>query len=173
MADYHHDLAEKFLRSYPDGPFDYGTIGAFLKAAKTNNIVRGVYLALEKLKGGPLPCISASEQAHVANQERYQEIADKMAKQAAQPPIDYAAIREYLDAKRNNNTVKGVYKELAKLQAEATCKEVHIGKTWEYSVGDWTEGWWSSGWQQGRADDWPRTERVRGFEMHRGQAIEL
>ena len=49
MADYHLDLAEKFLRSYPDGPFDYGTIGAFLKAAKTNNTVRGAYLALEKI----------------------------------------------------------------------------------------------------------------------------
>ena len=101
--------------------------------------------------------------------EHYKEIAEQMAKQAAHPPTDYAGIREYLDAKRNNNTVKGVYKELAKLQAAATCKEVHIGGTWEYSDGDWTEGWWC--WQQGGADDWPRTEGVRGFQ--RGQAIEL
>ena len=75
--------------------------------------------------------------------------------------MDYAGIRKYLDATRNNNMVKGVYKELAKLQAAATCKEVHIGGTWEYSDGDWTEGWWC--WQQGGADDWPRTEGVRGF----------
>ena len=161
MADYHHDIAEKFLRAHPDGPFDYGTIGAFLKAAKTNNTVRGVYLALEKIKGGPLPCISASEQAHMANEAHYKEIAEQMAKQAAHPPTDYAGIWEYLDAKRNNKTAKGVYKELAKLQAAATCKEMHIGETWEYSDGDWTEEWWC--WQQGRADDWPRTERMRGF----------
>ena len=108
MADYHHDIAEKFLRAHPEGPFDYGAIGAFLKAAKINNTVRGVYLALEKIKGEPLPCISASEQAHVANEERYKEILAQMAKQAAQPPMDYAAIWEYLDAKRTNNTVKRV-----------------------------------------------------------------
>ena len=109
----------------------------------------------------------------MANETRYKEIAEQMMKQAPHPPTDYAGIREYLDLKRNNNTAKGVYNELAKLQAEATCKEEHIGETWEYCVGDWTEGWWSSGWQQGRADDWPRTERVRGLKMHRGHAIDL
>ena len=123
MADYHHDIAEKFLRAHPEGPFDYCAIGGFPKAAKTNNTVRGVYLALEKIKGEPLPCISSSEQGHMANEAHYKEIAEQMAKQAAHPPTDYAGIREYLDAKRNNNTVKGVYKELAKLQAAATCKE--------------------------------------------------
>ena len=163
MADYHHDIAEKFLRSHPDGPFDYGTIGAFLKAAKTNNTVRGVYLALEKIKGEPLPCISASEQAHMANEEHYKEIAERMVKQVAQAPVDYAGIRKFLGATRNHNTLTGVYKELAKLQAGAIWKEEHIGETWAYSAGDWTERWWSSGWQQGGADDWQRTEMVRGF----------
>ena len=129
MADYHHDLAEKFLRSYPDGPFDYGTIGAFLNAAKTNNTVRGVYLALEKIKGEPLPCISASEQAHMANEAHYKEIAEQMAKQVAHPPMDYAGIRKYLDATRNNNTVKGVDNKFAKLHATATYKEEHVAET--------------------------------------------
>ena len=104
MADYHHDIAEKFLRAHPEGPFYYGAIGAFLKAAKTNNTVRGLYLALEKIKAEPLPCISASEQAHMANEAHYKEIAEQMAKQAAHPPMDSAGIRKDLDATRNDNT---------------------------------------------------------------------
>ena len=67
---YYHELAENVLQDCPDGPFDYGEIKCFVKAAKTNNTVRGVYAALEDIKGLS-PSIAPWEQARSANEAHY------------------------------------------------------------------------------------------------------
>ena len=155
---YYHELAENFLKDCPDGPFDYGAIKCFVKAAKTNNTVRGVYAALEAIRG-PLPSIAPWEQARIANEARYRNLAEQMLQDAAHPPMDYASIRQFLHATQNNKTVKGVYEQLGKLvepppkqSRSASCGALR-GEQWPSGLGsrDWewarnTEGHWYGGY---------------------------
>ena len=103
---YYHELAEHFLKDCPDGPFDYGEIKCFVEAAKANNTVRGVYAALEDIKG-PLPSIAPWEQARIANEAHYRNLAEQMLQDAAHPSMGYASIRQLLGAPHTNKTVKG------------------------------------------------------------------
>ena len=134
---YYHELAEKFLRACPDGPFDYGAIRVFVKAAKTNNTVRGIYAALEDIKG-PLPCTAPSEQARIANETHYRNLAEQMLQVAAQPLLEYASIRRFLHVPHNSKTVKGVYYQLEKLTESAPRK---VG------VGAWSDSWEAAAWR--------------------------
>ena len=157
---YYHELAEEFLRDSPDGPFDYGAIRHCTKAVKTNNTVRGVYAALEDIRG-PLPSIAPWEQARIANEAHYRNLAEQMLQDAAHPSMDYASIRKFLRATQNNKTVKGVYEQLEKLvepapsevgDRSASCGALR-SEQWPSGLGsrDWewarnTEGHWYGGY---------------------------
>ena len=133
---YYHELAENFLKACPDGPFDYGEIKCFVKAAKTNNTVRGVYAALEDIKG-PLPSIAPWEQARIANEKHYRNLAEQMLQGDAHPSMDYASIRQFLRATQNNKTVRGVYAQLEKLIEPAR----QNSRDWNSSDGRWHGGY--------------------------------
>ena len=98
-------------------PFDYVTIGHAIGAARTNNTVRGIYAEMVKLNGGvevavPVEAVGRQD-TQEQNQETYRATALRLFTYGQ--PFDYATIGEAIGAARTNNSVRGIYAEMVKL----------------------------------------------------------
>ena len=106
-------------------PFDYFTIGHAIGAAKTNNTVRGIYAEMVKLNGGVVEADWRQDTLEW-NQETYRATALRLFTYGQY--FDYATIGEAIGAARTNNSTRGIYAEMVKLNGGV--EPVYSAEAW-------------------------------------------
>ena len=114
-------------------PFDYVTIGHAIGAPKTNNTVRGIYAEMVKLNGGVEVAVPVKAVGHQNTQEQNHETyrATALRLFTYGQPFDYATIGEAIGAARTNNSVRGIYAEMVKLNGGVEPEIPYSPEAWQ------------------------------------------